>query len=117
MDARDGSEWSDAAFAVAERILAGRENGNATEPVPMGRDSHRRCAVHGDDPNLGYCVALRNRWRILNHEPTTNERGIILGFLLVYARVPRSWPIGFAVCVGIVLWFFLGFCVAGIRIT
>jgi hypothetical protein len=42
---------------------------------------------------------------------------VILGFLLVCARVPRSWPIGFAVCVGIVLWFFLGFCVAGIRIT
>ena len=35
MDARDESEWSDEAFVVAERILAERVNGNATEPAPM----------------------------------------------------------------------------------
>lgn len=35
MNARDESEWSDEAFAAAERILSERENGNATEPAPI----------------------------------------------------------------------------------
>jgi len=35
LDTRDESEWSDEAFAAAERILSERKNGNATEPAPL----------------------------------------------------------------------------------
>lgn len=42
---------------------------------------------------------------------------VIVGFLLVWARVPRSKLLVRAACVAIVLWFFFGFSVSGLRIT
>jgi len=41
----------------------------------------------------------------------------IAGCLFLCTRVPRSRTLVWAGCIGIILWFFLGFAVAGLRIT
>jgi len=42
---------------------------------------------------------------------------VVVVLLFLYVRRPQSTPLGCAMCIAIVVWFFMGFAVAGLRIT
>lgn len=42
---------------------------------------------------------------------------VIVALVFLCARIPKNKAIAIVTCIGIFVWFFLGFSVAGLRIT